>query len=118
MAGKHEHARAALRRTASGIESLRARSRGRAWRAEDRIIAEIALRDLLARQQQLVELHDLIERATGLEAERLWKRFFECYEAFLQALEGAREQDADTVERDGLREREGRRGGGRAEALR
>lgn len=58
-------------------------------RHEDRLLGHALLRDLLHRREHLMRLHARIGAAQGRDCERLWQRFFLCYDDFIQALQQA-----------------------------
>lgn len=95
MTRKAEHARAALRHADAGIQRMRALVRRDGEAREVRICAEAVLRELLSRQQRLVELHNEIESASAGEIDELWEEFFDGYDDFLEALEAARRESAE-----------------------
>lgn len=97
MTRKAEHARAALRHADAGIQRMRTLVRRDGESREVRLCAEGALRELLSRQQRLVELHNEIESASAGDIEELWEEFFDCYDDFLEALEAARHESAERV---------------------
>ncbi|MFZ5657935.1 MAG: hypothetical protein ACOY37_12955 [Pseudomonadota bacterium] len=102
-----DHARAALRHADAGVDHVRVLARQGRTRA-DRLEYQAILRELVARQRELVDMHRRIEAATPREAERLWQRFFGCYDEFLQKLDEARVEaieDERTFARERTRER-------------
>lgn len=84
-----DHARAAVRHADAGVDRIRVLARQGRTRA-DRLAYQVTLRELIARQGELVDLHHRIETATPCEAERLWQHFFGCYDEFLRKLDEAR----------------------------
>lgn len=89
MSRKPEQARVALRSVDAGIDRMRGLLRQGATR-QGRLSSGVALHELLARQQQLLDLHRRIEASPAHEAEELWEEFFDSYERFLEALDEAR----------------------------
>lgn len=90
MSTQARRSRAALAQVRAGVERMRASARRHATgHRHARLTTELALDDLLARQQQLVDLHHELEHATSVDAPGIWDAFFGAYAEFLARLDEA-----------------------------
>ena len=94
------HAKAAVNRAAESLLDLRARLEtptaclGR----QHRLIIEGAVHDLSRRHERLETLYQAMLDASPAELPASWRRFFACYDEYLEALRDAK----CTVARDDL----------------
>lgn len=94
MSTKTEHARAALRHADAGLQAARTLVRGDRAPYVARPCAEASLRELIIRQERLVELHREIAAASPADAEAIWDEFFETYDDFLDCLDTVKHDSA------------------------
>lgn len=94
MSTKTEHARAAVRHADAGLQAVRSLVRRDRAPCVARPCADASLRDLITRQERLVELHREIAGAAPADVDAIWDQFFEAYDDFLGCLDTVKHDSA------------------------